>query len=326
MNLYESAYAAGAHAALEKHAASRAVKEIRRAIAQDDMGKANRIAKGGLAHRSSPYGTSIKDLGRGGESFNTLVHHPEHGFVARKEYDLSGAAYHPELVNRKAILGQAGLPNMATFRGELTSKGGTPMQFYDYVHGKPLRRHSTKDPVIAAALDKARAGMRSAASQQGMVLGDLRPSNAVFQSDGTAKFVDYTPYRPGDMSPDTRKQFMQKGPERFQADIAEEFGDNIVPVSMDRMPGGRPELSGKELTTRQHKELLFKGKKPKNVADAPPRGPVTQGPPKRAAPPGREPPPVRTELATSELPTSIDPKMRAPAPPRRTGTVPLGPK
>lgn len=197
MNQLHDAYATGVQAALEKFAATRAMKEIRRAVGTgtpEAMARANTIAKApGVLSATNNLGTPLKHFGGAGEGMASLVAHPQHGIAVRKMYSPNAAAYSPELIQRKADLGS--LPGSAAYLGATKTMHNTPVHFNEYVQGvTPERGNMT--PAQQVATQRAMTQHTRAMKQKGFAARDVRADNMIIQPDGTAKIIDNLPLKP----------------------------------------------------------------------------------------------------------------------------------
>jgi hypothetical protein len=230
MTVLTDAYAQGHAAALQKFAATRALKEIRKAVSAGspaELARANRIAKTpGVLSNNNGMGSQLGHLGAGGEGLSTTVAHPQHGVSVRKMFDPNAAAYSPEIIRRKEEM--PNLPGVAKLLGTADTQHGTRVHFNEYVPGQDARGMAPREgerlskpkdsavsleTLVAAdrtgraqmapeqqkAYLQAMTGARRGAQQHGYRLNDMRPPNARVTPQGDVKFVDHMPFKPDEI-------------------------------------------------------------------------------------------------------------------------------
>lgn len=145
---------------MEKVAARRGMKEIRKKIEAGDVAGAERMAITPGVLKKTQAGSQIKHLGAGMEGVSTLVAHPTKGVYVRKVIDPKGIAG-PGMIAEREAAGKAlqGSPDVAQFRGAYNTPSGLRAQEFDYVHGKPVPKDSPAAGELSTAVspDAARA-------------------------------------------------------------------------------------------------------------------------------------------------------------------------
>lgn len=232
-----TAYRNGREAALEKFAATRAMREIAKSVAAgtpQGMARANMIARApGVI--TSPMGSGIKTLGGGAEGLATLVAHPQHGVAVRKMFDPNARGYAPELIQRKEQLGS--LPGAAGHFGATKSMHGTPVHFNEFVQGESVPR-LLMTPEQRSASQKAMLQTSRALRQRGYAGRDIRDANIVMTPSGEAKVVDYLPFRPNEVEGAKAQQNVRRMAQSGQ--MPEHLRDALVTTNE-----GRALFSGK---------------------------------------------------------------------------------
>lgn len=196
MSILTDAYTAGFEEALQKFAATRAMKEIRKSFAQGTpagVARADMIAKTpGVLSSTNTLGTPLKHLGAGAEGLASVVAHPQHGVSVRKMFDPQASGYAPELIARKAQLGS--LPGAAAHYGSTQTMHGTPVHFNEYVQGSQVQRGKLT-PQQMNATQAAMTQTSRALRKKGYRGMDIRDANMMMTPSGEAKVVDYLPYK-----------------------------------------------------------------------------------------------------------------------------------
>lgn len=291
MHTLQDAYAAGREDALTKFAATRAHKEIFKAMQSGDMARASRIGNTPGVMSQTPmaqqYGHALKDLGRGGEGLATAVWHPTHGPSVRKMYDPSAGVYSPTIIRRKEQMGS--VAGAAKFLGASQTRQGTPMHYSEFVPGRAVTRRMMQDPTFSAQFQQAKARTQEAGRQKGRELHDLRPANAVRTPQGEIKFVDAMPFR--------RDEVLHPREERAQR-ASGKLPDAVLPLT-DAGKGVFPNAGAYRAapTTKQFKQHMIGGQVPRGTTWS------TYSPMNSAVPPvSAVPAPLPTQLSVSAPP------------------------
>lgn len=152
---------------IEKIAARRGLKEIRKMVESGDIEGANRLAITPGVIKKTHAGSQVKPLGAGTEGGATLMAHPKRGLDVEKLIDPKGimgdisapSGATPALHRREWLQHRLkGGPDLAEFQGARLTPGGLRSQRYEYVHGKPLAQEpvSTSEPSTAVSPASAR--------------------------------------------------------------------------------------------------------------------------------------------------------------------------
>jgi serine/threonine protein kinase len=192
---------------LQKIAARRGLKEIRKAVQGGDVARASRLAKSPGVLKATDAGSQIRDIGHGGEGLATMVAHPQHGVAVRKLYNPQAVT--PELIARKEQAAQLtkNNPNVARMLGSHATPSGGKMHMMEYVHGSPVQENAQN----YRAIQDTRKSLQKDLKRGGMVAQDVRPSNMIQTPSGKAKLVDYIPGKVGDFeSGNTRTRVNQQ--------------------------------------------------------------------------------------------------------------------
>lgn len=212
MRFLANAYQEGAAAALEKFAARRGLLEIRNAISQGNMGRANQLATtpGVLKPAAiNPMGSQLRHLGAGGEGAAALVAHPEYGVSVRKMFSPSGRTFSPDMIQRKEQLN--GLPGTAGIVATAQTGRGTPVHFNEYVPGQTVTPQLLQqNPAAASAYQSALLQSHRSARAQGFHLQDTRMDNAVLTPQGQVKLIDYMPFRGNELAANGLSRHLRK--------------------------------------------------------------------------------------------------------------------
>ena len=209
-----------------KIAATRQVKEIQKLV---DAGKfdearamAAKLEAAGVLKKSRP-GTPLKRLGVGREGVADLVLGAAdaptgHELAVRKAYDPKASMFNENLPNRKVQIGQLlksdkNVAQMFT-PGEAHRAGNVPYHIGEFVPGKALRDVRNVDAHVPSILD---ADTRVNAAAQHLMGTDalaqdivhnrgffgrgvnLHGDNTRITPSGTAKIIDYMPFRGSEM-------------------------------------------------------------------------------------------------------------------------------
>ena len=192
---------------LQKIAARRGLKEIRKAVQGGDVARASRLAKSPGVLKATDAGSQIRDIGHGGEGLATMVAHPQHGVAVRKLYNPQAVT--PELIARKEQAAQLtkNNPNVARMLGSHSTPSGGKMHMMEYVHGKPVQQ----TPQNYQAIQNTRKSLQTDLKRGGMVAQDVRSANMIQTPSGKTKLVDYIPGKVGDFeSGNTRTRVNQQ--------------------------------------------------------------------------------------------------------------------
>jgi hypothetical protein len=217
-SLYD-AYAQGHTAALQKFAATRGLKEIRKSMAGGDNARANRIAAapgvfspGAELMGSVAPGKANIGVGRGNEGLTTKVIHPAAAKnnlarnqpdaapnAARKIHDKAGDVYSREVIQNKEQLRD--VPGMPRILATGQTHTGAPVHVSEFREGTSFKEHDLKaDPQLRASFQKSRAALRRNTRRRGFEPLDLRAGNALRAPDGSVNFVDAFPVRPHEVA------------------------------------------------------------------------------------------------------------------------------
>jgi len=192
---------------LQKIAARRGLKEIRKAVAGGNIERASSLAKTPGVLKPTAHGSEIKDLGHGGEGLATMVAHPQHGVAVRKIYNPNAVT--DKLVARKERAAELtkNNPNVAKTYSASNTPGGSRAHMMEYVHGSEVK----PSPQNYQAVKNTRQSLQKDLKRGGMVAQDVRPQNMIQTPSGQAKLVDYIPGKTGDFeSGNTRNRVNQQ--------------------------------------------------------------------------------------------------------------------
>jgi len=153
---------------MEKIAARRGLKEIRKKVDAGDIEGANRLAITPGVLKKTQAGSQVKTLGAGAEGGATLMAHPKRGLDVEKLIDPQGimgdasapGGVTPATYRREALQEHLkGSPDLAEFHGARMTPGGLRAQRFEYMHGKGLGQEpvSTSEPSTAPSPAAARA-------------------------------------------------------------------------------------------------------------------------------------------------------------------------
>lgn len=270
----------------EKISARRGLKEIAKLVQRGEHAVANRLAKTPGVLKPSAAGSSIKDLGMGGEGLASLVAHPQHGVAVRKHYNPGGLSS-PSMIARKELAGRAigQHPHMAEFLGSATTPHGHSMHFSEFVPGQTQSRVGiNKD--LGRRQEFRQAKHRSIQALQGAGFRggeDIRPGNMVRDSrSGVLKTVDYMPSREGEFARAPGRIRQKHGPNTLMTTPSSRplFNHTPSPISgtSPRDPGRlkawgfrgvQPVAAPPPLTGVATKNIPTKPIKPSAVTNAP---------------------------------------------------------
>jgi len=208
---------------LQKISARAGLKIIQRLMSKgtpEAMAQASRLAKTPGVLKSSPLGSQVKHLGRGGEGVADLVAHPEYGMTVRKLYDPTSAIASPTLISRKLQMAkQVKSPLLAETQGFTRTGRGGRVQFSEYVPGgAPTRK----------AESAIRSKLQGLGAKKGFQLEDIRKANiqggkaidvlpfagGEASSMGAGNVLSMTPKGSQRFAQHSRKTFARKGGER----------------------------------------------------------------------------------------------------------------
>jgi hypothetical protein len=255
---------------LEKIAATRALKEIRRLIRFGRLAEADALARRPGVLKPTFLGHQIHDLGAGAEGVATLTAGgTAHGggLGVQKIYQPKGLSSQ-EMIARKEQAGMAlrSNPIFAQFRGSQQGVGGTTAHAMEFVRGKAPE----VSPQTYAQIRAARRGVVKGMRQAGFVgAADVRPENMIQTPSGQVKVIDYMPIRRGEFeSGNVRssisKELQSKGLDPLTKDVLTQTpGTNLLREKIEKYSPG------------QLKALHFRGVQPKTqIANRPISKPV----------------------------------------------------
>lgn len=191
-------YQRGAEAAFEKFAARRGMKEIHKSLAAGDTTRAQRLATTpGVLNANNRQGTLVTLPGRkspfftpGQEAISATVvtPHSPTGLAVRKVGNPSGAAYSPEMFNRKGVVKSRYTPQVVA---RTTTRAGVPVQLHEYTPGQQVTPQMLReDWRLGEKFRRTQGHVRQEARRQGYLATDLSPDNAIRTPRGGVKFVD----------------------------------------------------------------------------------------------------------------------------------------
>jgi hypothetical protein len=293
---------------LEKIAARRGLREIRRLVGSGKMEQAEALARRPGVLKPTLLGHQVRDLGAGAEGVATLTAGgTAHGggLGVQKIYNPSGLAS-SELIARKEQAGRAlqSNPHVAQFRGSQQGVGGTTAHAMEFVHGREPEVEPEISPQTYAQIRAARKGIAKGMRQAGFAGAvDVRPGNMIQTPSGQIKVIDYMPVYGREFASGNFRAYINK--------VRQSRGQDLVPKNI-QLPIGDTNLlrsTPEKITPDQLKALHFRGVKPMPEQTPKPAAKPAAGPgTAQIAPPVQSGSTRKLSLSsTGLLPTSVRP-------------------
>lgn len=291
---------------LEKIAARRGLKEIRKLVGAGKAEQAAALARKPGVLKPTMHGHQVRDLGAGSEGLATLTAGGSAhggGLGVQKIYDPKGIAS-PELIARKEQAGRAmqASPHVAQFRGSQKGVGGTTAHSMEYVPGQQPK----VSPQTHVQMQAARKGIAKGMRQSGFAgAADIRPENLVQTPSGQVKAIDYIPTQKGEFaSGNIRARLSQQMQAQGRGPLTKNIQVQTGETSPLQDPTGRTSAG-------QLKALHFRGAQPAQPAAKPVSGPVPQpaGMPTRVDKPMAPTMPVKKPALGPTQPMKVRPAL-----------------